>query len=83
MDCIKINWKDEKQLYSNCKAGMIGKWKLFHVRYNKIHRNDPPYVLRCYLPGIKDTSRFESEEDAINKAEEILAFWIKGLLESE
>lgn len=57
----------------------LGKWNVGWVGWSRSVAGDPPYGVRCVLPGIKDRlGQFETLDEAKAKLEAAIAAWLKG-----
>ncbi len=77
-----MEWKNDSGKYSCGKNLFLGPWKVGGVHYDSCkNRNDPAkYAATCTLPGIKNLlGHFETEEKAIETAENAVKHWLNKL----
>ena len=75
---MKITW----ETHNSSKNCLLGRWLVGKVHYTAFTSvNDlKKWQANCYLPGIKtDLGRFENEEAAIEKLENAVAYWYRGI----
>jgi len=82
---MKIRWDENTRQYATGEIGSVGRWKLFSTSWNSCMSRDDPdkeskkISLGVKLPGLKNTFLFSSHEEAKQKANELLEYWIEGL----
>jgi hypothetical protein len=68
----RLTWIEHP--YSN--DGSAGGVRLFSITWHT-HREDPNWVMRCYLPGLTGQEWKGDDKDALlARAEELLGFWL-------
>lgn len=77
-----IVWKRMEHRFANGENGWLNnKFKIFTVHWDGCRQKDdmetPPYALRCMLPGIKSYLGNFELDDAKEKAEQVLAYWLE------
>ncbi|KKK93193.1 hypothetical protein LCGC14_2695350 [marine sediment metagenome] len=76
-----IEWKEAKGAFASGDDGFWGKWRVFNVAWNgSMTKGEtrPKYVLHCYLPGIKNAFLWLEQDEAKDKAEGIMKYWLSG-----
>lgn len=74
-----LDWRYEEPKYGVMHGGFIKKWRVFSYHYDsccskvEVKR----YKLTCFLPGLKSNiGHFETEQEAKDKAEFLMLYWI-------
>jgi len=74
-----IRWEANRSTFSNGgDLGFWGKWPVFEVYWGSRSKDDnkPHYDLSCRLPGIKDHFSPLEQDEAKEKAEQLMQYWL-------
>lgn len=77
-----IDWRRRTEKFSNGSNGYVNKYVWFSTAWDSMYSSDdpqPPWVLLCKLPGLKERlGRFETEIEAYDYAEKCAEIWINN-----
>lgn len=80
----EITWeKDEGRWSAGGEIAKLGRWSVGSAGYNGASSKNEPrkYTTNISLPGIKNTfGPFMTMEQAKAKAEEVINYWMKGVI---
>lgn len=72
---MKLSWDNIGPTLSH---GYVGKWACFYVKERRVFQNkEVKFILRIYLPGLKDTYFLPDKKACQKKATELLKYWVK------
>lgn len=76
-----MQWEPYSGRYISGILAKLGKWEIFRIFSDSSTSRDSEckYILKCKLPGIKETiGHFKSETEAKTKAESVFKYWMNG-----